>query len=271
MATRIDPNNLTLQLYQSKDENLISTFDIDTSLTFSEYIEFFLYDNNKVLINSSYNYTFYNVKNDGQSPGNNNEISTFSITPENDVTRFGSDQGEFITYYNFLSKKIGDNYTKLFIQEISSDRTEVRLDSNILSPLDILEQTNNLIQEREQSNYFLDFYLNFGENDLVIANNIKLDNEDTDDPTVVVKLYEPLPSNFDLKDELWVVTTFNEPEAFRVSFPSEPINFIDYTNLAGPNFNLPVKDEINNSTQNLSYTDLMSGAPTSSLNQLNKI
>ena len=54
-------------------------------------------------------------------------------------------------------------------------------------------------------------------------------------------------------------------------FPPTPITVIDSQPLAGPNFNLPIKDQINNSTQNLSYTDLISGAPTSSLDQLNSL
>ena len=59
------------------------------------------------------------------------------------------------------------------------------------------------------------------------AKRIKIDNENTIDPTVLVKLYEPLPPEFDLKSELWVVTTLNEPEAFRVTFPNQVIDFDD--------------------------------------------
>ena len=273
--TLIEPTDFTLQLYKSKDESLISTFDINTVLTGSSYIEFYIYDgtNSKSIppIYGNTAYNSYTIYNDGQSAGNNNAITQFNISPEEDVTKVGYNQGIFVAYYNFLTKRIGDTFTHLFIQEISSDRTEIKLDSNTLSNLDITEQTNNFIRFRGDSDYFVDFYLNFGDNNLIISNNIKLENENTNDPTIAVKLYEPLPSEFELKDQLWIVTTLNEPEAFRVNYPAEPILFEDFTYLAGPNFNLPIKDEINNSTQNLSYTDLMSGAPTSSLNQLNSL
>ena len=270
-VTSISPTDFTLQFYETQDENLISQFEVDTVLTGSSYIEFYIYDNNQTLLNSTTNYNSYNVLNDGQSAGNNNSISQFTISPGDDVENLGFGQGKYIAYYNFLTKQVGDPNTNLFISEISSDRTEIRLDSNTLSNLDIVEQTNNFIQFRKSSNYFVDFYLNFGDNDLIISNNIKLENEGTNDPTIVVKLYEPLPSNFDLKSQLWVITTFNEPEAFNVDFPSEPVEFIDFTQLQGPNFNLPIKDQINNSTQNLSYNDLLTGAPTSSLDQLNSL
>ena len=142
-VTRIDPTNLTLQSYESQDENLISQFDVDTVLTGSSYIEFFVYDNNQTLLYSTTNYTSYNVENDGQSAGNDNQISQFNISPGVDTENQGFSQGEYISYYNFLTKRIGDPNTNLFISEISSDRTEIRLDSNILSDLDIVEQTNN--------------------------------------------------------------------------------------------------------------------------------
>jgi hypothetical protein len=271
VVTQIDPNDFSFQFYESQDENLISSFDIDTSLTGSTCIEFFVYDNNQNLLYTTYNYTSYTVENDGQSAGNNNSISSFTISPGDDTTSYGFDQGEYIAYYNFLNKQIGDSNTNLFISEISSDRTEIRLDSNILSNLDIVEQANKFIQFREDSTYFVDFYLNFGSNDLVIANNIKLSNETTNDPTIVVKLYEPLPSQFDLKSELWVVTTFNEPEAFNVNYPPEPVVIVDSTLLQGPNFNIPLKSEVNNSSANLSYNDIISSAPSSSQDQINSL
>ena len=267
----IDPNDFTFQNYEPQDESLISQFDISTTLTGSDYIEFFIYDITQNVIYSKYNYNSYTVLNNGQSAGNNNEINQFTIQPGDDVVNQGYSQGEYIAYYNFLTKKIGDPNTNLFIQEISSDRTEIRLNSNILSNLDIVEQTNNFIQFRDDSTYFVDFYLNFGDNELVIANNIKLENEGTNDPTILIKLYEPLPSQFELKDQLWVVTTLNSPQAFNVNTPPLPFIFDDSTQLQGPNFNIPIKDQINNSTQNLSYNDIISGAPTSSLDQLNSL
>ena len=269
--TSIDPNIFNLQSYESQDVSLISGFGVSTVLTGSDYIEFFIYDNNQTLIYSTYNYNSYTVLNDGQSAGNNNEINQFTISPENDVTNRVFDQGIYNSYYGFLTKQLGDPNTQLFIKEISSDKTEIRLDSNILSNLDIVEQTNNFIQFRNNSIYFVDFYLNFGSNKLLISNNIQLENEGTNNPTVLVKLYEPLPPQFDLNDQLWIVTTLSNPMAFNLNFPPLPVTFSDFTNISGPNFNIPIKDQINNSSQNLSFTDLTSGAPISSLDQLNSL
>ena len=119
VVTQIDPNDFSFQFYESQDENLISSFDIDTSLTGSTCIEFFVYDNNQTVLYSPTNYTSYNVENDGQSAGNDNQSSQFNISPGIDTENQGFSQGEYISYYNFLTKRIGDPNTNLFISEIT--------------------------------------------------------------------------------------------------------------------------------------------------------
>ena len=265
--TKIDPITFEFQTYEVRDENLISKVQINTKLGASNYLEFFIYNLNKEILYSDLNYSKYRIENNS-SDG----VNDVDLNPISDVTNEGFNQGEFIAYYNFLTNQIGNqNDEFLYISEISSDRTEIRLDSNDLVSSDLTLEGNSFIEFRNQQDYFVDFYLNFGNNNLIIANNIKLDNETTNNPTIVVKLYEPLPNNFSLKDQLWVVTTLNEPEAFQVSYPVENIEFTDFTQLSGPNFNIPLKNQINNSSKNLSYNDIISGAPTSSQNQVGNI
>jgi hypothetical protein len=268
---QIDTQDFTSQIYEGQDTNLISTFDLSTSFSSLSYIEYFIYDNNRNIITFDYNFTDYTIQNDGQSAGTNGDISQIIIDPEKSLIDNGFDQGEYITYFNFFNKKIGSELQQLYIAEISSDRTEIRLDSTTLSNLDIVEQTTQFVQEREISTYFLDFYLNFGDNQLAIANNIQLDNTDPNNPTVLVKLYEPLPEEFDINSTLWVVTTLEESIAYQVTFEDEPIIFVDFENISGPNFNIDLKDRVNNSTQNLSYSEILSTSLTSSIQQLNSL
>jgi hypothetical protein len=263
--------DFTSQTYNDQDVNLISSFDIDTTLTSESYIEFFIYDNNRNLIIPNYNFTNYIVLNNGQSAGNNNNLSQIEINPEEALIEYGFTQGEYITYFNFLNKKIGSNLQQLYISEISSDRTEIRLDSTSLTPSDIVFTTNDFIAERDNSPYFLDFYLNFGNNQLAIANNIQLDSQDPNNPTILIKLYEPLPEGLDLNTTLWVVTAVEEPIAYQVIFEDIPVTFIDSQNIKGPNFNIDLKDQVNNSTQELSYLDLITTTLTSSQNQLSSL
>jgi hypothetical protein len=197
---QIDATDFTAQSYQITDTNLIPSFEVNTSLSDTSSIEFFIYDNNKNILHTEYNFQNYSVLNDGQSSGNNT-LSQISFSPENDLSSLGFTQGEFITYYNFTNKKIGSPIELLYIAELSSDRTEIRLDSTILTETDIVEKTTNFINERESSSYFLDFHLNFGDNQFAIANNILLDNEDPNNPTILIKLYEPLPDSYDVNSQ----------------------------------------------------------------------
>jgi len=268
---QIDTQDFTSQIYGGQDTDLISTFEVNTSLSSSSYIEYFVYDINQNILSTDYNFTQYTVLADGQSAGLDNTVSQIIIDPEASLINSGYDQGEYITYFNFFNKQIGSELQQLYIVEISSNRTEIRLDSTDLTDADIVEQANSLIQQRENSTYFLDFYLNFGENQLAIANNIQLDNQDPTNPTILIKLYEALPEEFTLNSTLWVVTLVEEPIAYQVTFPIEPIEIIDTVNLKGPNFNLELKDQINNSTVALDYTTLTSTTLTSSFNQLSSL
>jgi hypothetical protein len=268
---QIDAQSFLSQTYENQDTNLISSFDVKTSLSSSSYLEFFIYDNNKNILDSDYNFTQYTIQNDGQSPGNDGDISEIIIDPEQILINLGYDQGEYTTYFNIFNKQIGTNLQNLYITEISSDRTEIRLDSTSLTEIDLIEQSNNLIQQRVSSSYFLDFYLNFGDNQLAIANNIELDIQDPTNPTILIKLYEPLSDQYDLNSLLWVVTVVEEPIAYQVIFEDVPIVIIDTVPINGPNFNLELKDKINNSTLNQSYQDLTATTLTSSFNQLNSL
>jgi len=269
--TQIDTQDFTSQTYGGSDTSLLSQFDIDTSLTSNSYIEYFIYDNNKNLLSTDYSFSEYTVLNDGQSAGTDNSLSQIEIDPEKSLINSGYDQGEYITYFNILNKQIGSELQQLYITEISSDRTEIRLDSTSLTEIDVVEQTNIFIQERENSPYFLDFYLNFGDNNLFISNNISLDNQDPTNPTVLIKLYESLPDEFDINSTLWVVTVVEEPVAYKVTFEDIPIIFTDTVSIGGPNFNLDLKDQVNNSSLELSYADLVLTSLTSSANQLNSL
>jgi hypothetical protein len=267
---QIDSQDLTTQIYESQDLNLIPSFEINTFISEESYIEFFIYDINQSLLYSNQNFTQYSVLNDGQSSGTG-LISQLNINPEQNLIDLGFSQGEYITYYNFLNRKIGSENETLYISEISSDRTEIRLDSTLISSQDLIEKTNNFIQERESSEYFYDFYLNFGNNIQLISNNIVLDNSDSNNPTILIKLYEPLPQEITLNSILWIVSTIEESVAYQVSFIEEPIIFDDSIKIQGPNFNLELKGQVNNSTQELSYFDLLNTSLTSSQNQINSL
>lgn len=269
-VTQISPNEITTQVYNQQDVGLVPSFEVNTILTEDSYIEYNIYDLNNNLLFADYEYNSYTVLEDGQS-AQNNEISQIIIDPESDLVNTGFDQGSYNTYYSFLVNKVGNANERLYITEISSDRTEIRLSSNVIRDEDLINQVSSFVEERNNSSYFVDFYINLGDNIQFISNNIQLDNNDPANPTVLIKLYEPLPTEINLKTELWVVTSLEDPLAYNVIFEDEVIVIEDSQPLKGPNFNLDLKDQVNNSTLELSYTDLITTTLTSSKNQFNSL
>jgi hypothetical protein len=267
----IPSNPYSYQTYSPQDTVLLTPINTDSSFTTSSYIEYFTYTLNKNVLDSNYNFSDYTILNNGQSAGSNNSVHDIVLDPENILLTRGYSQGEYVTYFNFFDREIGSNFQQLFISEISSDRTEIRLDSTSLTEADIVEQTSLFVQKRETSNGFLDFYLNFGQNILAIANNIELDITDPKNPTILVKLYEPLSPSYDLNSQLWIVTEIRTPATYQVIFEDVPITITDTTPIKGPNFNLDLKDQVNNSTVSLDYASLTTTTLTSSFNQLSSL
>jgi len=261
---QLDPTTFEVQDYKTSDVELIAVSDLDTEFSSStDYIEFYIYDENqtKIYPSSTIPLTSFNVKQ-----------GDVLLNPQLDLENLGYDIGIYSIVYNFYRKRLSSNINETyFISEVSSDRTEIRLDSNTITNTSIVSSTNEFIGYRDNTPYFADFYLNFGDNKIVIANNISLDNNNTEDPTVLIKLYEPLPEEFDLKSQLWVVEILSTPQAYQVDFPFTPTIEDDFEFIAGPNFNLNVKQETGNSSQLFSYSELLNSNVTSSVNQIKNL
>jgi hypothetical protein len=242
----IDPNTLQLQNYSSEDENLISNFTQNVNFNPSEdYLEYFILDlNQNILFSNTSGYPGYTIQ-DGN----------IVINPQLDLESQGYDEGQYYTIYNFLKRKLSSSpNSTLYIQDISTDRTELRLNTTkILNEVLVDTTTELALQIANSVGSYLDFYLNFGDNKLVIANNIALDNTNPSDPTVLVKLYEPLPEEFTFNTQCWVVEQIAESQAYQIELITVFSINEELEYISGPNFNLNIQDQINNSTpyQNL--------------------
>ena len=261
---QLDPINFEFQDYIPSDQELIASSDLDTVFNpETDYVEFYVYDENNTLIYpvvpTTLKLSSYTVKK-----------GDVLLNPITDLQGVGFYDSNYKILYNFYRERLNTSASEFdyFITEISSDRTEIRLNSNNISNLDLINSTNEFIQYRNDAEYFVDFLLNFGGNRTVIANNIKLEDEDSDNATILIKLYEPLPLEFDLKSILWVVEEISTPQMYEVSFPFIQVNEIDSNFISGPNFNLSIKDESGVSGQLHSLNSLLSSNLTSSYNQL---
>ncbi len=212
MAVKITQlNTLPIQIETFTDipVKIAEGIQVPDKLSELSYIEFFIYDLNKNIISSDLNFNNYSIVNNGQFP-DTGLISSIEIDIEQEVINQGIFQGEYIFYFNFFNYKVGSPTSLYTVKEISSDRTELRIASSNIG------DASKFIQERENSNYFIDFYLNFGNNQLLLGTNII-----QDDNSILIKLYNPLPNNINLGSTLWIVTQFSQPLSYNVLLEDE--------------------------------------------------
>ena len=246
----INPITFEYQTYSVEDSSLIFSTTIDATFNPTlDIVEYFIYDLNGQIVYS--NVTGY--------PGYTINDKSVVLDPERDLVSQGFTIGQYNTVYNFVSPKLASNSTNpYFISELSSDRTEGRLDTTSISNDLVVSSSLELINEiNNPSADYYDFYLNFGDNNLVIAVNALLDNTNVNNPTVLIKLYEPLPQQFNLNSQVWVVTQVAEPVAYNIDI-NEVFEIIDDSVfISGPNYNLGINDQINNSTNYNNYNGLV--------------
>ena len=268
----------TVSRYSSEDTNLIQSNRIQENFGGeNDYIEYYVYDIGGNLLNTNYNYLNYKLpSNTGLTPGTTSPVNTtgniqiedvgvvstlststsslypiIEIDPVQDLKNLGYSSGEFKIQYNLFQNKLS-NYSnrELFIKEISQDRTEIRLASTTLSN-DVIENTvNSLIEEINNSIYYVDYLLNFGTNEQYVAVNVAL-NKAPDGYEILFKLYEPLPLSVQEKQTLWVVEEVVNPYLFDVNL-DKLITLPPPPQLRGANFDIEVP---NQGTISTTYTD----------------
>ena len=260
----IDPVTFEYQEYSETDNQLIVSTPLDTSFDKNtDYIEYYIYDNNQNIIfpSSTIPLLSYDVIQ-----------SDILLDPEKNISDVGFNVGVYNVVYSFYRKRLASDISqKYFISDISSDRTEVRLDSNIISDELMISSSLSFEQYRETTEYFVDFLLNFGNNQTVIANNIRLEDNEGVDPTILIKLYEPLPSNFNIKDELWVVEEISKPQAYEATFPFIPIIEDDFTYISGPNYSIDITQQTSKGGEIFSFNTLLQSEVTSSITQIKNL
>ena len=238
-------------------------------ILFNNYVEYTIISTNGSYQVTEQNFLDYKIIND-YSPTNTSLVYSVDIDPENDLTSRGFTNGDYNVIYNFLNNELNSNSDNraFYIKEISPDRTEIKIASNILSNSELEASYNAFKSKLDDTSYFQDFYLNFGSNSLIIANNVLIDNTKAQ-YEILINLYEALPNQFRTKDTLWIVTQVADPLAFNVQFSPEVIvPLIVNPTIKGPNFDLPLKDRINNSSNYINYEELLTTGLASSQQQI---
>lgn len=254
-----DPNTIQgFEQFSQADTQLVNSFEINNLFNREKnYVELHILNLADDLLESDYNYSLYKQLGNSQSAGKEG-ASILTIDPVEDIKHYGYDTGDVKLLYHFLNNlyQVNNTPVEFFIQDISPDRTELKLQTFNLTNEDIFSITNQIKEKLQTQSYFSEFRLNFKNNDLIIGVNIDTLVENGN-RAVVVKLYEPLPVQYDVKSTLTVVETVCDSAAYVVdSLVDTPIETQPF--LRPANFNLDLEDSEAIPTSYLSYDELFS-------------
>jgi len=257
----------TLQNYTPRDENLVSSNYINASFgDTNDRVELFVYDVNGNLLTSQYDYRSYTPYQ--IIDPTTGKFDKILIDPAADAKALGFDRGSFNVQYEFHKNLFNSSDLRRFwIKEISPSRTELKLSSQTISANDIINGFNQYQAYISLKNYYPDFYLNLGNNDQLIAINATTVTDDSG-TYLLVKLYEPLPFDYDVKTQLWIYDEISESVSYDVEIQIQAEVSSTENSLRGPNFNVRIGEKNTQTTPYYSYTSLLASPVTSSFRQL---
>jgi len=227
-----------------------------------DYVEYFVFDLGGNVLNSNYNYNSYKLP--PNSSYSQSYLPTLEIDPVQDIENLGYESGEVTSRYNFFRKVSGEPFsTQLFISQISSDRTELKVNSTELDDVALIDIASNFADKQLAVPYYYYVILNFGNNNQVIAVNIISEINVAGEASLLLKLYEPLPSNISLKDTFWIVEEIINPYIYDISL-DKIITPLPQPYLKGPNFDIDLEFKNVVPTQYSNLTQLITSFTGSS-------
>jgi len=168
--------------------------------------------------------------------------------------------GSFKFVLNFFKNLIGNyNEQYLRIDEISPDRTEIRLRAIDINS-NFLQQITNYIQNVKQTSatFYKSYLLNFSRNQCVLfVNSVVIDDY------LYVKLLDPLPDNIEVDFKCWIVEEQKSPYIDNVFISPKQIKK-QYNKLANPNWQAFSKQDFSAETGLRTWTDLLGSSVSTS-------
>lgn len=249
--------------FNPADSLLLEDFKVNNNFDqANDYIELHYYTLDGRILKSIPNYTNITSAQDSET-AIDGALSTITLGTEDDIKTSGYEAGDVFLYYNFFTDPFtdGSGTAKFFIEEISPDRTEIRLLSTKITNENIQSYTDEFKEDINESD-FESFYINLGNNRLLLATNI--DHLPYDDNTsVVVKLYNSLPVDINTKTQLSISRVVSDSVAYEVS-----AELIEETKkklyIKGPNFNIDEGKTTSSPTQYFNINEVFNYPVTNS-------
>ena len=241
-----------------KDQELIGTFQVDNVFNIAQSrVGVGVYSVSNTLLEYVEDYKDYTFGANAQAQGDRG-ASIITIDPEKDIQELKYDTGDVRILYNFTNNVYSETQKggKFILQQVSSDRTEIKAISLELSEEEILEYTTAFKSKLESQSFFSNFRVDFGEG--VYAQGINIDTlVENNKLSLIIKLYSPLQDDIILKDTFTVEEVVSDSLLYEIT--AQPIvDEIKIPYLKGPNFALEEVDKVNEPTEFLNYNELFS-------------
>ena len=268
----IEPQGLSgFKPLSSEDIDLITSTEITKTFKPNDnFIElsFFTLDNTRLQTISTYDR--YSILS-GDKRDNLDGNTEIGLDVQEDYLAYGYGTTEVKLLYNFLDYPYSNTTLPqdFYIESISPDRTELRLVSVNLDGSTVLETTNKLKQDFENSAYIPDLHLYLGSN--IFFSIVNIDAKEFRETTaVLVKLLEPLPRTITTKSTLNIVEKVSDSIAYEVNAEITP-DKEPVPTLRGANFAIDLQDQSTEPSQYYNYQELFSFASNNTYRELNSL
>ena len=267
-----DPNTFQDTGILPVDSSLISLQQLDGQFdTNSNTVELYVYTQPQRLAQSLYNYSGWKSYQDPTLPSTG-KLQNLYIDPAIDGKYAQITDGNAYLVYSFVNNELlSSNNQTFYISNISSNRTEIAIKTNNLTNEALKNVVDEFINTRNSKSYFDEFYFNIGSNREFTCINIQLDESDSNSYKVLLKLYNPLPPDVQIKTQGWIQTRIADPISYRVEYTTVLENIDNTIKIKQANFNLPITGKISNTTGFETLTSLTTTRLTSSFSQLSSL
>lgn len=242
-ATLTNTDGVGYETYTTEDVSLSNPITVKATYNPTSKVEVHIYDLYGNRLRSVYDYKGA-VQILDSSDGE--KTTALYVDPVKDVLNLGYAQGGVKILYNFITPLSSESF---FIKELSNDRTELRVRPHDPS-FDIQALVSGIQAKLADETLFKDFRLNFLTNDLLIGINIGVLDGD-----IIIKLYQPLPSQYAEKATFTFAEILSNSIVFEIEAEIIP-ELPKYVKLRGPNFNLEETQETLPPTEYLSHEQL---------------
>jgi len=181
--------------------------------------------------------------------------------------------GEYVVRYNIIRPKLilnADLDPQDFqLKTISPSRTEIEIQNLNVGNSTLENAATNYITDLNSYQFFRDFVVNFKNNNLFTGLNVAINKTDPNNYTLYIKLYEPLPDNIEVGDNLFIAERLTDSFSISVTLDPTPSERVDpSTPIAPPNFTIDVTKNLSVPTDYKTYDDLLLSENSSSYRRL---